>query len=504
MKTSISIVLLSSSLLMACEQNYNLEMSGNNSTSSNKNSAVKLPGDQIDPETGLPFRSTRSHTSSENIRSSGGAIHSIINGSENSSTQALGGAIHSITNGSENSSAQASGGAIHSITNGSENSSTQASGGAIHSITNGSENSSGQVSSAIKCQNTIKICTAEELRRIRLAPEGSYELICDIDMMKEEWQPFHFSGCLNGQNHSIRNLQLNSAGEQGVGLFSNISHAKLTKLNILQAFVQAKASAGILAGSISYSDLEYIRVEGSVRLAVPSDAFHAGGIAAVFTHSKIRQSSANVEVKGTYNIGGLFGNAFNSIITESFACSELTGSNANGAGGLIGSAQNITLERSYAKSTILRGSRIGGIIGILSFQNSLMDSFAEGKIEASNNDIGGAMGLVGGGTEMPGTTMTLERVYSRMTGPGAGRFHGIGKLSKSPVTVHILNSYFDQNRAGPVLFENEFGAGITSEDISQISSYEGWNFDNVWILSTNSSGEIRPVLRALPPEPCDP
>ncbi|MEX3623798.1 hypothetical protein VVS20_15340, partial [Viridibacillus arvi] len=70
----------------------------------------------------------------------------------------------------------------------------------------------------------IDIHNAAELQAIKDNPKGSYRLVNDIDLTGVNWTPFVFSGVLDGNDFTIKNLKLSipADNQDNQGLFSTI------------------------------------------------------------------------------------------------------------------------------------------------------------------------------------------------------------------------------------------------------------------------------------------
>ena len=57
-----------------------------------------------------------------------------------------------------------------------------------------------------------EISTAEDLQLMRSNPDGDFVLTADIDLTGVEWEPFAFSGSLDGAGHTIYNIDISALG----------------------------------------------------------------------------------------------------------------------------------------------------------------------------------------------------------------------------------------------------------------------------------------------------
>lgn len=143
----------------------------------------------------------------------------------------------------------------------------------------------------------VEIRDRAALESIAQNPAGHYVLVSDIDLAGGDWTPIPFSGTLDGAGHTILNLHV--TGTQGsrttcdgndkpytssfAGLFSELTGAQISDLNLLGAFVEIENSdnafAGLLAGYIEDSTVRNCSVSGRVHMATYAIDAGIGGIA---------------------------------------------------------------------------------------------------------------------------------------------------------------------------------------------------------------------------------
>ncbi|MBR5357735.1 MAG: hypothetical protein IK128_00815 [Clostridiales bacterium] len=142
-----------------------------------------------------------------------------------------------------------------------------------------------------------KISSAEDLASMRDDPNGNYVLTSDIDMSGVEWEPFAFSGILDGDGHSINNLKITAEGSSKrdtydgnmkvyetsfSGLFDVMENAEVRNLSFRGADVEINSDSpvfvGIIAGYMSDSIIVNCTVEGTVYLRAHDRMFGVGGV----------------------------------------------------------------------------------------------------------------------------------------------------------------------------------------------------------------------------------
>lgn len=247
------------------------------------------------------------------------------------------------------------------------------------------------------------IKTPDDLKAMANNLSGKYILMNDIDLAGIEWEPIGhldpdadnpwetaFSGVLNGNGFSIKNLTVKDDGtSDAVGLFGVTNGAEIKDVILENIDVSApneynETAVGGLIGISRDTNIDNVTVTGSV-----SGHQNIGGLigkemdSSNFGKVTISNVNANVDVNGSFYSGGLIGyvnsTAQNSLVLENCHTSGDINITDSSAGGLIGeagktvitvnncsSSMNIskTGEEDTGLSWLLDDtSRIGGIIG---------------------------------------------------------------------------------------------------------------------------------------------
>lgn len=260
--------------------------------------------------------------------------------------------------------------------------------------------------------------------------DGHYELGNDIDCSAtsdssdDEFgdegfriigdQSAYFTGSLNGNNYTIKNLYQRS--ELTGGIFYRLDPESLIQnLSIESAEINAPFRSGILS-SMSLGDITNLKISGSVTQLYPGLAIEPiGGVSATGS-GNYHNIHANVHIQGgieTDGIGGLFGMAYPGFaLTDS----SVTGSIRHGKsiGGMVGNAtQSGTIHNSFVYDMTIEtlphsAERFaGGLIGISSIRDiknvyvSNVDISSHGRVQAA--------GLIGNLTG--GVPVAAENAY---------------------------------------------------------------------------------------------
>lgn len=253
-----------------------------------------------------------------------------------------------------------------------------------------------------------------------------------------------------GNDGEINNLGLEEINIVGSpnhfvgGLVGRIEGGIITNCKTVGT-LDGGAAVGGLAGGNFDGSITDSHSESDVK------GFVAGGLVAGNNGGTITGSSAKGRVEGSSNsVGGLVGHNEEGMIISSFATGRVVGGN-NYVGGLVGWNLAGTLENNYAMSSVSGVEYVGGLVG--RNDGLITDSYAVGSIYGMEYAVGGVAGSNSGSV--------TDSYWNTDT-----------------------DSYWDIEPGGP---DNNTGVGLTTAQMLQQSSFEGWDFDNVWAITEGNS-----------------
>lgn len=240
------------------------------------------------------------------------------------------------------------------------------------------------------------ISTVGDLQQVKYDLDANYILGNDIDMSDSgfSWTPIDgFMGNLDGKNHSLKNMKVNSS-DYNLGLFGNVfDDSGSGKVNIKNiTFIKPEINvsegamaAGVLCGAAKGVNIDNIHVFDAVINSEGAGNTAIGGIAGQLTlYSKISSSSLtnlSINAPSSKNVGGIVGDMRTSA--------EVTASRVNGTvvggtnvGGIVGTARQSTISNSYADVDIVGKNMIGGIVGDAT-RGLVTTSYVKGTITAN-------------------------------------------------------------------------------------------------------------------------
>lgn len=240
------------------------------------------------------------------------------------------------------------------------------------------------------------ISTVGDLLQVKYDLDANYILGNDIDMSDSgfSWTPIDgFMGNLDGKNHSLKNMKVNSS-DYNLGLFGNVfDDSGSGKVNIKNiTFIKPEINvsegamaAGVLCGAAKGVNIDNIHVFDAVINSEGAGNTAIGGIAGQLTlYSKISSSSLtnlSINAPSSKNVGGIVGDMRTSA--------EVTASRVNGTvvggtnvGGIVGTARQSTISNSYADVDIVGKNTIGGIVGDAT-RGLVTTSYVKGTVTAN-------------------------------------------------------------------------------------------------------------------------
>ena len=219
---------------------------------------------------------------------------------------------------------------------------------------------------------------------------GVYSLMADLDLNQISWRPIgldecKFAGTFLGNGHIIKNLYVNEASSDYVGLFGYAISSSISGINVEDAFVRGNECVGVIVGKLNGDVLSNCSVSGTVY-----GFQYVGGI--------VGQSGGNLTdcynaatVSGNGNrVGGIVGYmVFSSQIARCINDGKITSISGRYIGGISG-------HNGKIYDCLNRGAIIGAdeVAGIADSPSNVMNCGNYGSITSFGNAGGIATDLV--------------------------------------------------------------------------------------------------------------
>ncbi len=238
------------------------------------------------------------------------------------------------------------------------------------------------------------IKTAQDLDNIRNNLSGKYILMADIDLSSySNWTAIGdstngFTGELNGNGYVIKNLTINRADEDYVGLFAAIGDnsgttGEVKNLGLENANINGYRNVAGLTG-MNYGTITNCYVTGIV-----TGDICTGGLIG-YNYGITRNSFATGSVDGAQYTGGLIGHDSGGTISNSYALSNII-SGGGYTGGLVGYKAQGTISDSYTLSDVTGQFYVGGLVGYIDSRATISNTYVSGIVQGNSN-VGGLIG----------------------------------------------------------------------------------------------------------------
>lgn len=324
----------------------------------------------------------------------------------------------------------------------------------------------------LEIKKCLKISSEDDFVAINNNLSGVYCQTRDIDF-SEKIKPIGsfsepFAGVYDGMGFELKNIKIDSDIYEGAGIFG-VSEGLIK--NVLATNIEVKGLdlvgglVGINRGKISNSKI-FGNVVGFI--GVGGVAGHNSGV--------IVDSNFAGFVSGYVFVGGISGQNFGGLdkyaeISKSTSQAEILGD--TDLGGISGAVSKGIIDRSWSFGSLNGVNGIGGLVGHLSLESEIINSYSHSSV-FGDSFIGG---LVGGNSELSGFSKIIN---SYSTGYVSGSGEGVGGLVGSTIwgNLLVLNSYWDMETSSQL--ESAGGQGRTTAEMMKKMNYFGWDFRNIW------------------------
>jgi type IX secretion system substrate protein len=337
-----------------------------------------------------------------------------------------------------------------------------------------------------------QITTVQQLQEMQDELTAHYILMNDIDATEtKDWNELNirgfkpvgefdnddagksFTGSLDGKDFTINKLYCKSQlGYPNAGLFGSIADGCTIKnVHIVEAQIDGigyYSGGSILAGFVFAKEANTdILIENCSTSGIVNGR---GGFV-----GKLTSLFGGITVRNCYSTASV--NCDNSNVSSGGFCGDI----------VVVETGEILVEYCYSIGDVVGGSGVGGFVGSISTNNGeikIRNSFSRGSATATSRRAGGFIGhcATASGEEVP---ILIENCYStgKVTSDvGIGGFLGYN-VNDHKITIE--NCYWDRQTSGIVT--SLAGTGKTTTDMMKQSTYENWDFENIWSMNPNTN-----------------
>ncbi len=302
----------------------------------------------------------------------------------------------------------------------------------------------------------------------------------------EGWLPIGnsniaFTGVFEGNGHVIKNLYIDRAGIDFIGLFGYINQSQIRQLGLSGPLMSI--SGGDYVGSLVGWANEDSLISGSYSAGAVNGGNGVGGLVGrVSNNNQITASYNTGLVQGEDVIGGLIGWVDNSNkITSCFNSGAVQGRFYSG--GITGATvDGNTITNSFNSGSIIGLSDFaGGLVGAIIYNGNHIDSsYSSGMV----SDVFNAGGLIGITNFISNNTSTVENSYWATDTSGQATSH-LSSENNSYIGLPLATLMCAIQAA-----TNSANSDCVSEDGSAeglnaaLTLYNDWN-DSLWDFGDN-------------------
>ncbi|MDP8210824.1 MAG: GLUG motif-containing protein, partial [Candidatus Stygibacter australis] len=213
--------------------------------------------------------------------------------------------------------------------------------------------------------------------------EYSFQLTSDLDLTGNPnfFIPY-FAGTFNGYYHIISGLDINSPEICIIGLFGYTIGATIEAIGVTDVNVIGSYYVGGLVGIHVESTISKSFISGNVA----SGGSNIGGLVGKSYLATISESYANVSVSGDESVGGLAGNNTHSTISNCYATGNVSGT--LDVGGLVGANFYTTTSECYASGSVIGNGFVGGLIGGHYYNSTIINCIWNVETSGLSNGVG--------------------------------------------------------------------------------------------------------------------
>lgn len=281
--------------------------------------------------------------------------------------------------------------------------------------------------------------TADHLNNVRDYSSSYFRQTADIDLDVDPyntgsgWVPIaSFTGNYDGNDYIIANLFIDRPGESNVGLINSANGAVLNNIALVDVDVTGGSNTGSLVGQlIGASAVIHCSAAGGTL----TGGGNTGGLVGLGRYdSTIDNSYTDLTVAGDFPAGGLIGQAghFDDScdISRSFVLGHTTATTLTNSfvGGVVGNLWGSILSESYNAGPVT-GHYAGGLAARC-YNGTIIDSYAVGFISGPTDDY--LAGLI---AQAIGTTPVINTYWNIET---TGQTTSAGDLGEGLITTQMI------------------------------------------------------------------
>ncbi len=319
-----------------------------------------------------------------------------------------------------------------------------------------------------------------------------------------------FSGVLDGQGHTIRNLSISGTDGHDAALFGMFS-GLVQDLHFRNVRISG-SPCGAVAGLSQGGMILRCSVTGEI-----SGVEYVGGMVGTLWASTLMDCQVDVQVTGVECVGGMIGNGPGGMLIRCESRADVVGDES--VGGLVGELRDALIVDCRAEGEVVGRDAVGGLVGTMPMAVSVLRSMADCEVvaeQAAGGLAGQALyfgahsqwiidsyargsvaGSVAGGLIGVVSALRVANSYAACTmipltsetepvAAVVGGLFGQADASRPPL---VVASFWDAEISEILLASGagtrHLGTGLDTEQMQQPPTYEqaGWDFGATWVMS---------------------
>ena len=289
----------------------------------------------------------------------------------------------------------------------------------------------------------------------------------------------YLAGEFDGNGHKISNLSFNFDFVANVGLFGYLAPGgKVTHVGVENVNIRGAGAVGGLVGDTWEGIVSDSYASGTV-----TGGSWVGGLVG-WNGGTVSNSHSTGSVTGESSVGGLVG-FDRATVDSSYSTSSVTGNTH--VGGLVGSHGMGTVSNSYSSGTVTGDMHAGGLVGLNFGLGIVSNSYATGSV-TGDEYVGGLIGS-------NGDRGTVSNSYS--TGRVTGNTHVGGLVGHNYFGTGkgtVSNCFWDTETSRQATSDGGMGKNTTEmQDITTFTDTETQALDKPWdIIAVANPGTHKP------------
>lgn len=276
--------------------------------------------------------------------------------------------------------------------------------------------------------NKSLVFNTTTLLAIANEPAKTYVVVSDIDMSGISWTPFAFSGVLNGNGFTIKNLSV-SSGSGNLGIFTTIS-GTISDLKFENLTVASSVYENVFVGGVCGELTGVLSNIHVVSGSISGKTSYIGGIVGKMSSGTISRSSNGATVQGEANDteGGTAGGICGWFAGGNISDCENRGKvdNDRFTGGIAGYVTALGFSNLKNYGEVIGKDNVGGIFGYLVYGGDMnVNGFANAGNISGENYVGGLIGQLYNRTANTNHTLLLNRLSNQANVQGMNYVGGI-------------------------------------------------------------------------------